>query len=125
MSVAQLHPGGRVRDAVPSARAAMRAAAAVPVAGLDVDELTDALVGAAALEGQAAALRLSLLAEADARKVAQSLGVTGTDAWAARLTGANRAETANLVRWRGGWRRPTTRPGTRSPPVRSTRTRSR
>jgi hypothetical protein len=98
MSVAQLHRPGRVVDVVSSARAAVRDAAQVPVSSLSLDELTDTLEGVAALAAQAAALHLSVLAEADRRKVAQSLGATGTDAWAARLTGANRAETANLVR---------------------------
>ena len=98
MSVAQLRPAGRVVDAVSSARSAMRAAASVSVAGLGVDDLTDAIEGVAALEAQAGALRLALLAEADRRRLGESLGATGTDAWAARLTGANRAETANLVR---------------------------
>ncbi len=91
-------PCSRVVDAVSSARSAVRAAAAVPTDSLSVDELTDAIARVAALEAQAGALRLSLLAEADRRQVAQSLGATGTDAWAARLTGANRAEMANVVR---------------------------
>ena len=98
MSVAQLHTGGRVVDAVSSARSHVQAAAALPVGSLGVDELADGIAGLAALEAQTAALRLALLAEADVRAVARSLGATGTDAWAARLTGANRAEMANVVR---------------------------
>ena len=98
MSVAQLHRSDRVVDAVSTARSAVRAAAEVPAASLGVDELTDAIAGVAAVEAQLGALRMTLLAEADRRKVAQSLGATGTDAWAARLTGANRAEMAGLVR---------------------------
>ena len=98
MSVQQLHRADRVVDAVSTARSAVRAAAEVPAASLSVDELTDAIAGVAAVEAQLGALRMTLLAEADRRKVAQSLGATGTDAWAARLTGANRAEMAGLVR---------------------------
>jgi hypothetical protein len=98
MSVQQLHPARPVVDAVSTARSEVRAAAAVPVGTLVDDELTDAVAGLAALEAQAASLRLAVLAEADRRRLAQSLGATGTDAWAAWLTGANRAEIANLVR---------------------------
>ena len=98
MSVQQLHRADRVVDAVSTARSAVHAATGVPTASLGVDELTDSIAGAAALEAQLAAWRLSLLAEADRRKVAQSLGATGTDAWAARLTGSNRAEMAGLLR---------------------------
>jgi hypothetical protein len=98
MSVQQLHPARPVVDAVSTARSEVRAAAAVPVGTLVDDELTDAIAGLAALEAQAASLRLAVLAEADRRRLAQSLGATATDAWAARLTGANRAEIANLVR---------------------------
>ena len=98
MSVAQLHRPDRVVDVLSSARSAVQAAAEVPAASLGVDELTDAIAGVAVLEAQAGCLRLSLLAEADRRRVAQSLGATGTDAWAARLTGSNRAEMAGVVR---------------------------
>lgn len=98
MSVQQLLPTTRLVDGVSSARSAVRAAATVPVVGLGVDQLSEAVAGVAALAAQVDALCLSLLAEADRRQVARSLGVTGTDAWAARLTGANRAETAHLVR---------------------------
>ena len=98
MSVAQLHRPDRVADVLSSVRSAVRAAAEVPAASLGVDELTDAIAGVAVLEAQLGAWRLSLLAEADRRRVAQSLGATGTDAWAARLTGSNRAEMAGVVR---------------------------
>lgn len=98
MSVAQLHRPARVVDAMSTARSAVRAAAEVPTASLGVDELTDSIAGVATLEAQRDALRMSLLAEADRRKVAHSMGATGTDAWAARLTGSNRAEMAGVVR---------------------------
>ena len=64
---------------------------------MGVDELADSLQLVAALEAQVAALRLSLLAEADARKVGQSLGATGTDAWTAQLTGSTRAVMAGGI----------------------------
>jgi hypothetical protein len=72
----------------------VRAAAEVPVEGLDVEELSDAVAGVSVLESQLVALRLSLLAEADRRRVAQRLGAPGTDAWAASLTGTTRAAVA-------------------------------
>jgi hypothetical protein len=72
----------------------VRAAAEVPASALGVDELTDAIAGVAVLESQLVAVRLSLLAEADRRRLAQSLGATGTDAWAASLTGTTRAAVA-------------------------------
>ena len=43
------------------------------------------------LESQVAAMKLRLLAEADARRLADDSAATGTDAWAARLTGSTRA----------------------------------
>ena len=58
---------------------------------LSADDLTDSLSEVAVLESQLAAFRLRLVAEADQRKLAESLGATGTDAWAARLTGNTRA----------------------------------
>ena len=93
MSVAQLHPvdAHRVVEAMDAARDAVRIAAQVPTSGLSVDDLTDAIAGVAVLESQLGALRLALLAEADRRKVAAALGATGTDAWAAALTGSTRA----------------------------------
>lgn len=74
-----------------TARGALDSAAGVPTGTLDRFELSEALAEVAALEAQAAALRLSLLAEADARRVAEETADTGTDAWAARLTGSTRA----------------------------------
>lgn len=98
MSVAQLHRPDRIADLVSPAHSAVLAAGQVPPSTWSVDELTDGIVSVAVLASQVDALRLSLLAEADRRQVAQSLGATGTDAWAARLTGSNRTETAILVR---------------------------
>ena len=83
--------------AVEAARRSCEAAARVPVASLDAGALTDAISEAAVLESQASALKLSLLAEADRRRLAQELGATGTDAWAARLTGTTRAVMAGGI----------------------------
>jgi hypothetical protein len=82
---------------VAAARASIDSAAAVPASVLGVDELTDGISDLAALESQVAALKLALLAEADARRVAQELGATGTDAWAASLTGSTRAVMAGGI----------------------------
>lgn len=94
MTVQPIRPPAEVLALVRSARASVTAAAAVPASSLGVDVLVDALEGVAALESQAAALRLSLTAEADQRRLAESLGATDTAAWAARLTGSTRSVTA-------------------------------
>ena len=87
----------RVLDLVAGAQSALRALADVPVGAWSVEELTDALVELSALESQAAAARHAVLAEAEARKVAQSLGATGTDAWASALTGSTATAMAGGV----------------------------
>ena len=96
MSVQQLRRP-EVLGQVDAARSSIGAAAAVPVGALDVDELTDSLASVAVLESQLGALKMSLLAEADRRRLAESLGATGTDAWAARLTGSTRAVMAGGI----------------------------
>lgn len=75
---------------VATARGAVEAAAAVPSAELDRFELGEAVAELSALEAQVTALKLAVLAEADARRVADETADTGTDAWAARLTGTTR-----------------------------------
>ena len=102
MSVQQLHPveDQGVLPAVDAARASLRRVLDVPVASVGTDELTDALASVGVLESQAAALRMRLLAEADRREVATRLGATGTDAWAASLTGSTRAVVAGGL-WLG------------------------
>jgi len=82
---------------VAAARGAVESAAAVTASTLTVDELTDGISEVAALESQAAALKLALLAEADSRRIARELGATGTDACAAPLTGSTRAVMAGGV----------------------------
>jgi hypothetical protein len=55
------------------------------------DEVETAVSQAAVLEAQVAALKLVPLAEADRRRMAERIAATGTDAWAAKLTGSTRA----------------------------------
>jgi hypothetical protein len=93
MSVEQLHRPV-IAGEIAAARAAVEAAAAVPTGVLDRFELAEGMAELAALESQVAALRLALLAEADQREVAEQTGDTGTDAWAARLTGSTRGAVA-------------------------------
>ncbi len=57
---------------------------------MSTSELAEAIADLTALESQAAALRLALSAEADARRVAEDTADTGTDAWLATLTGDTR-----------------------------------
>ena len=73
------------------------AAAAVPRAALSDAELAEAVSEVAVLESQVAALKCEILAEADRRRVADETGDTGTDAWAARLTGSTRAVLAGGI----------------------------
>jgi hypothetical protein len=89
MTVQQLRPPV-IAGHVAAARAELEAAQAVPTGSLSDAELGELLSEVAVLEAQAAALRHVVLAEADARKVAERSGATGTDAWAARLTGTTR-----------------------------------
>jgi hypothetical protein len=89
MSVEQLR-APVIAGHVAAARSAVEAAAEVPVRLLDRFELGEAVAELAALESQVTALKLAMLAEADVRRVAEETGDTGTDAWAARLTGTTR-----------------------------------
>ena len=96
MSISQLRPadGHLALAELEAARGSVRRALQVPATALSVDELTDGIAGVAVLKAQVAALELTLAAEADRRRVAQSLGATGTDAWLAQLTGGTRAAAA-------------------------------
>ena len=69
-------------------------AAQVAVESVDDEELGAAVAGLAEIESRAVALRLSLSAEADRRRVSEQTAETGTDAWVARLTGSTRAQAA-------------------------------
>jgi hypothetical protein len=93
MSAEQLHQPV-IAGEIAAARAAVETASAVPTRMLDRFELAEGLAELAALESQVAALRLALLAEADQRQVAEQTADTGTDAWAAKLTGSTRGVAA-------------------------------
>jgi len=80
-----------VVEGLAAARAAVGSVASVPVEALAEDMLGAALVELTALEAQVTALRLEVLAEAERRAVAEQSGASGTDAWAAKLTGSTRA----------------------------------
>lgn len=90
MSVQSIRPPAGAVVLLSEARSSLQAVATAPLAGVDDDELTSCLESVAMLEAQTAALRLALLAEAERRDLARSLGASGTDAWAARLTGTTR-----------------------------------
>ena len=97
MSVTHL-PAASVASLVADARAAVASGQSVPAARLSTDEIAAAVEELAALESQVAAWRLELTAEADARRVAEATADTGTDAWAAALTGDTRASQAAGLR---------------------------
>src|SRR6478752_1322145 len=96
MSISQLRPadGHLALAELETARGSVRRALPVPAIALSVDELTDGIAAVAVLKAQGAALELTLAAEADRRRVAQSLGATVTDAWLAQLTGGTPAAAA-------------------------------
>lgn len=89
MSVASL-PRPSVLPGLVEARAGVASAQAVPLGLVAEPELGAALEEASALLAQAESLRLAVLAEADRRRVADRTADTGTDAWAAALTGDRR-----------------------------------
>ena len=74
---------GEAMDAVDRLRA-------VPPETAQTAELGQLTAGLARLEAQVHALGLEVLAEADRRHVADQTADTGTDAWAAKLTGERR-----------------------------------
>lgn len=89
MTVSQLHPlvsAGLIAEA----RAAVAAGARVPAGSLGDGEIESGIAELAALESQVTAWRLCLMAEADARRLADEQAETGTDALLARLTGDTR-----------------------------------
>ena len=96
MSVQQLRPPV-VTGWVEVASESVTAAAAVPKAAVADAELAESLTKVAVLESQVVALKCEILAEADRRKVAGQTGDTGTDAWAAKLTGTTRAVMAGGI----------------------------
>jgi hypothetical protein len=90
MSIQQLRTPAMAGHVAAAARA-VAAAGRVPAGSLERGELGGLRSDLAALEAQVTALKLAVLAEADHRRVADDEAATGTDAWAARLTGSTRA----------------------------------
>jgi hypothetical protein len=91
--------GRSMVDGLAAARELLAAVGTTPesLASLDAEALTGLVEQAAGLEAQAAAVKLAALAEADRRRLAKELGASGTDAWAAQLTGSTRAAVAGGV----------------------------
>jgi hypothetical protein len=96
MSVEQLR-APVVAGHIAAARGSLEEAAAVPIGSLDRFELAEAVAELHAVEAQAAALKLAVMAEAERRSVAEETADTGTDAWAARLTGSTRSVMAGGI----------------------------
>lgn len=76
---------------IASARESIESAAAVPPGSLGRFEVSEALAELHALESQVSAMKLAMLAEAEQRRLAEDEADTGTDAWAAKLTGTTKA----------------------------------
>ena len=86
----QALPTPTAAPAVSEASAHLARAHEVALDRVHRDELGQLLVTLATLESQTEALRLKVLAEAERRQVAADEAATGTDAWAAALTGTTR-----------------------------------
>ena len=86
----QALPTPTAAPAVSEASAHLAHAHEVALDRVHRDELGQLLVTLATLESQTEALRLKVLAEAERRQVAADEAATGTDAWAAALTGTTR-----------------------------------
>ncbi|MEP7740109.1 hypothetical protein ABKW28_20880, partial [Nocardioides sp. 31GB23] len=86
----QALPTPTAAPAVSEASAHLARAHEVALDRVHRDELGQLLTTLATLESQTEALRLKVLAEAERRQVAADEAATGTDAWAAALTGTTR-----------------------------------
>ena len=86
----QALPTPTAAPAVSEASAHLARAHEVALDRVHRDELAQLLTTLATLESQTEALRLKVLAEAERRQVAADEAATGTDAWAAALTGTTR-----------------------------------
>ncbi len=86
----QALPAPTAAPAVSEASAHLARAHEVALDRVHRDELGQLLTTLATLESQTEALRLKVLAEAERRQVAADEAATGTDAWAAALTGTTR-----------------------------------
>ena len=89
---------GPVAQAVATARAAMAAARSHDLTDQPVEDLAGLVRALSALEAEASALMGDVLGEAERRQVADSEAATGTDAWAAALTGQSREVLAGGAR---------------------------
>ena len=89
---------GPVAQAVATARAAMAAAREGDLKDQPVGDLAALVQALSALEAEASALMGDVLGEAERRQVADSEAATGTDAWAAALTGQSREVLAGGAR---------------------------
>lgn len=89
MTVQQLRPPAMAGE-VAAVMRAFQHVSEIPVGSLGRDELPEVLSELAILEARVGALKLDVLAEADRRQIAEDTGDTGTDAWAAKLTGTTR-----------------------------------
>lgn len=85
---------GPLTSELTAVETAIDAAAAIPPQAVRYADLPNALATVAQLENRLAALKLEVLAEADRRRLAEEEAATGTDAWAARLTGTTRSAMA-------------------------------
>ena len=88
---------GPVAQAVATARAAMAAARTHDLKDQPVDDLAGLVQALSALEAEASALMGDVLGEAERRQVAADEAATGTDAWAAALTGQSREVLAGVA----------------------------
>ena len=89
---------GPVAQAVATARAAMAAAREGDLKDQPVDDLAVLVQALSGLEAEASALLGDVLGEAERRQVADAEAATGTDAWAAALTGQSREVLAGGAR---------------------------
>ncbi len=89
---------GPVAQAVATARAAMAAARSHDLTDQPVEDLAGLVRALSALEAEASALMGDVLGEAERRQVADAEAATGTDAWAAALTGQSREVLAGGAR---------------------------
>src|SRR5680860_454660 len=106
MSIQSIQSIQSIREPVPSpgfcgwvsvARESVATAAAIRAGSLTDDQLAEAVSDLTALESQVTATKLRVLSEAQLRRVAEETGDTGTDAWAARLTGTTRGVMAGGI----------------------------
>jgi hypothetical protein len=97
MTVQAIRAEGRVVAELSAAAHEVASVAEVPPGSMGDDELMGAVEASSVLENRVAAVKLGLLAEVDRRRLAKRLGATGTDAWAASLTGTTRGAMAGGI----------------------------